>query len=98
MSVNTILFDFSLEPNRVSGDVECKSIIKQVVESLKSFFNNPVLLFESSLEDGYTSVFKEGCVVFNIRLFHQGLLTLNIDYYKNHNDPSIISFDVCYIF
>lgn len=94
MSVQTVLLDFSLDPTRVNNDIECKSIAKSVVEVLEKYFAEPVLIFETTCGDGYLSLFKDGNTVISIRCFHQGLLTLNIEYFKKDSENGKISFDV----
>lgn len=94
MSVNTILLDFSIDPMRVNGDAECKVIIKSMVESLKKYFSNPVLLFETTCDDGFLALYKDNDVILSIRLFRQGLITLNIEYHKKDTDSPKMSFEV----
>jgi len=93
MSVNTVLLDFSIDPTRVCGDAECKVVVKSVVEAVKKFFTNPILLFESTCDDGFLSLYKDVAVVISIRLFRQGLLTLNIEYYRQETDAPKMSFE-----
>lgn len=94
MSVQTVLLDFSLDPTRVNSDIECKSIVKSVIESLKKYFAEPVLIFETTCGDGYLSMFKDVNTIISIRCFHQGLITLNIEYFKKDCEIGKISFDV----
>uniref|UniRef100_A0A336MEA3 CSON000359 protein n=1 Tax=Culicoides sonorensis TaxID=179676 RepID=A0A336MEA3_CULSO len=93
MSVQTVLLDFSIEPVRVNSDVECKIVVKSIIESLKKYFADPVLIFETTCGDGFMSLFKEGNTVITVRCFQQGLITLNIEYFKKDLEEGKISFD-----
>lgn len=94
MSVHTVLLDFSLDPTRVNSDIESKIVVKSIVESLKKYFAEPVLIFETTCGNGYLSLFKDSDTIISIRCFHQGLITINIEYFKKDNEDGKISFDV----
>lgn len=94
MSVHTVLLDFSLDPSRVNTDVESKIVVKSILESLKKYFAEPVLIFETTCGDGYLALFKDGNTIISIRCFHHGLITLNIEYFKKDSEEGKISFDV----
>lgn len=94
MSVHTVLLDFSLDPARVNSDIESKIVVKSALESLKKYFAEPVLIFETTCGDGFLSLYKDGNTIITIRCFHQGLITLNIEYFKKDSEDGKISFEV----
>lgn len=94
MSVHTVLFNFTIDPMRICGDNECKVIVKAVIDVLNKHFKHPVLQVETTCDDGFFSVYKDGPVIISIRLFHQGILTLNIEYYQKDTDSLKLNFDV----
>lgn len=96
MSVHTVLLDFSInDASRISDEESRKDIIKLFQETLREFFPNLTFLFETSTADGHLTLLSENQKnVFNIRLFDDGIITLNIEYYKKDNEQPPLSFDV----
>lgn len=89
------MLDFSIEPTRLADDVACRELIKLLHSSLTAFFPELALIFETSTGDGRLCVFSEKHVVLlNVRLFNQGIITINVEYYKQENEPQRLSFDV----
>lgn len=104
MSAQTILLDLSIEPDRISDTASQKDVVKQLEKGLNEFFPNLCQVFETSTNDGYYCLYSEnGKVMLASRLYHHGLITINIDFYKGEHDLPAISFDVsicvagCYI-
>lgn len=94
MSAQTLLFDFSIDPIRINGDTECKLVIKSVIQCLNKYFKAPSLLFETSTTDGFLALYKDEKTIISIRLFIQGLITLNIEYYKIEGELQKLNFEV----
>lgn len=95
MSVQTVLLDFSIEPDRLSDGISQKEILKQLQQTLSKYFPDIVLIFETSVSDGHLSIFSEkSTVLLNIRLFNQGIITINIEYFKGDCDHQRLTFDV----
>lgn len=95
MSAQSILFDFSIDPTRINGAAECKIIVNSIIQCLQKYFKTPKLLFDSICDDGFLSIYKDEKTIMSIRIFHQGLITLNIEYYKNDNEQQTLNFEVC---
>lgn len=95
MSVHTLLLDFSLDPARVADDNGQKTIFGQLETVLKEYVPNLVLVTELKLEDGSLKLLtgKKGSTV-SVRLFDRGLVTVNIEYYKEENVEPLMTLKV----
>lgn len=93
--MQTVLLDFSVEPSRIGDDGSRKELLKQLQQTLVKHFPEMILIFETTTNDGYLSIYSEqNTVLLNVRLFHQGIITINIEYYKAESDHQRLSFDV----
>lgn len=98
MSVQTVLLDFSIEPSRLSDEVSRKELVKNLHNSLIEYFPELTLIFEAATGDGYLCIFSEKQIVLvNVRLFNQGIITINVEYYKSECEQQRLTFDVSII-
>jgi spermine synthase len=92
MAANTVLMDFSIDPTRINDEVSRKDILKTIKENLEKFFDQLTISFDSHIADSFLCLLvdKTGLVV-NVRFYiSKGLITINIDYYKDDSsDPKI---------
>ncbi|CAK1552804.1 unnamed protein product [Leptosia nina] len=93
MSVQTVLLDFSLDAARVADESGQKAVFEQLVTVLKEYLPNLILAAEISIDGGSVKILtaKKG-VTASIRLFDRGLVTVNIEYYKEDNEDPLINF------
>lgn len=96
MAANTVLLDFSIEPDRVIDELSRKDVMKVIKENLEKYFGNLKIIYDLSVVDGgYLMILSDNTgVVMNVRFFNEGLITINIEYYKKEADPQRISFEV----
>lgn len=96
MAANTVLLDFSIEADRVIDELSRKDVMKVIKENLEKYFGNLNIIYDLNVVDGgYLSILNDNSgVIINVRFFNEGLITLNIEYYKNEADPPKISFEV----
>lgn len=95
MSAQTILLDLSIEPSRISDDVGLKDVIKLLEKGLAKYFPQLKLIFQTCTSDGHLCIFSQNNTIFlNIRFFNHGIITINIEYYKDDVEQSLITFDV----
>ncbi|CAH1402238.1 unnamed protein product [Nezara viridula] len=90
MAVNTILMDFSVKSSKLQNDQQ-EELLTKVLEN---YFPQLFKVHSRSIEDGgYIVLFTahRGSFI-TARSFPQGLLTINIEYYKNESDEELISF------
>lgn len=95
MAANSVLLDFSIEPTRVNDEASRKDIVKVIKENLEKYFGNLKLIYQMQVEDGQLTLFGDSAgVVITVRFFNEGLITLNIEYFKKASEPQKISFEV----
>lgn len=95
MSANTVLLDFSIEPSRINDELSRKDIIKVIKENLEKYFGNLKMIYDMLVDDGYMCIFNDSsATILNVRFFNEGLITINIEYFKKEGDNQRISFEV----
>lgn len=94
MSANSVLLDFSLDPTRINDEVSRKDIVKLCKEHLEKYISGLKIVYDMLTEDGYLCILNApGAVITTIRFFNQGLITINIDYYRGECEAPKISFE-----
>ncbi|CAH2075590.1 unnamed protein product, partial [Iphiclides podalirius] len=93
MSVQTLLLDFSVDPARLGDECGQKTIFGQLETVLKDYVPNLILAADIKVDGGSLKILtgKNGTTV-SVRLFDRGLVTVNIEYYKEDNEEPLISF------
>lgn len=95
MSVQSVLFDFSLDSARLADESGQKDIFEQLLSVLKEDFPDLLLATEISLVGGSLKILTgKKDVTVSIRLFDRGLVTVNIEYFKEDNEDPLINFKV----
>uniref|UniRef100_A0A0V0G6B9 Putative spermidine synthase n=1 Tax=Triatoma dimidiata TaxID=72491 RepID=A0A0V0G6B9_TRIDM len=90
MAVNTILLDFTVKPSQFPYNLQ-EELMTKVLEH---FFPHLTKVHKREMEDGgflllFTAI--RGSFL-SIRSFPQGLITINIEYYKKDSDEEILNF------
>ncbi|XP_055532563.1 spermine synthase isoform X2 [Wyeomyia smithii] len=94
MSANSVLLDFSLDPTRISDEVSRKDIVKQCKEHLEKYLPGLKITYDMLTDDGYLCMLTApGAIVTTIRFFNQGLITINIEYYRAECEAPKVSFE-----
>ncbi|CAF4904522.1 unnamed protein product [Pieris macdunnoughi] len=93
MSVQSVLIDFSLDSARLADESGQKSVFEQLQTMLKEYIPNLLLAAEISLDGGSLKILTgtKGVTV-SIRLFDRGLVTINVEYYKDDSEDPLITF------
>jgi hypothetical protein len=95
MAANSVLLDFSIEANRITDELTRKDIVKVIKENVEKYFGSLKLIYDMLVDDGYLCILSDDKgVIFSLRFFNEGLITLNIEYYKKESEPQKISFEV----
>lgn len=95
MSVNSVLMDFSIDAQRISDESSRKDITKTIIENLSKYFENLSFVYEMLCDDGSMSILSDKTgTILTIRYFNEGLITINIEYYKKEGAQAKISFEV----
>lgn len=96
MAANTVLLDFSIEPSRIADEASRKDMLKVIKENLEKYFGNLKIIYDMLVDDGYLCILSDtAATIFTIRFFNEGLITINIEYWKKEDDSQRISFEVC---
>lgn len=95
MAVNTILFDFSVDHNSVKNESLLLIAATQIENVLRDYLSNLKNIHNFNLEGGLVKIYTAdpGATV-NVRIYNKGLITLNLDYFKEENDKPILSYEV----
>lgn len=94
MSANSVLLDFSLDPTRINDEVSRKDIVKLCKEHLEKYIPGLKITYDMLTEDGYLCILNApGAIITTIRFFNQGLITVNIEYYRAECEAPKISFE-----
>ncbi|XP_076280511.1 spermine synthase isoform X2 [Lasioglossum baleicum] len=94
MVAHTVLLDFTV-PSNVIADIEKRSNLKVAIANvLKEHFDGLKPLTEPSL-DGSLLVLYEGPrgSLITVRGYTEGLITVNIEYYKKDDEDALLNFE-----
>lgn len=95
MAANTILLDFSITPSRIAEPNERKSLQSTAEKVLCTFVPELKQIFSTDFPGGgclalYSGI-RSSFVTF--RAFPQGLVTINIEYYKADSEEPLLNFE-----
>lgn len=96
MAVNTILLDFSVNTSKITDSKE-REVLKESIEKvLSTFISELKLEHETEMAGGGFLVVLTATrgTFITVRGFPQGLVSINIEYYKGDSEEHIISFQV----
>lgn len=97
MAANTVLMDFSIDPARIIDDCSRKDLLKVIKENLENIpnFENIKTSYDLHTTDSYLAILSDSKnLIISIRFFNQGLITINIEYYKEDKGETKITFEV----
>lgn len=95
MAAQTILFDFTVDKERTSDAKERQEIAKVLRHELEHIFPQLEMAYQMPMDDGYFAVLSENKETFvTLRIFPQGLVTINVEYYLEDGKEQLMSFDV----
>uniref|UniRef100_A0A1A9WCZ6 PABS domain-containing protein n=1 Tax=Glossina brevipalpis TaxID=37001 RepID=A0A1A9WCZ6_9MUSC len=94
MTAQTILFDFTVDKERTTDAKERQEIAKLLRHELEHIFPQLNLMYQMPMEHGYYSVLSENQdTIITMRIFQQGLVTINVEYYLENGKEPLMSFD-----
>lgn len=96
MSVQTVLLDFSLDSHQIEDDLGQKAVFDKIEFLLKEHVSHLILVADIKVEGGSLKILtgKNGFTI-SVRFFDQGLITINLEYYKHDDAEPIINYEVC---
>ncbi|XP_037934956.1 spermine synthase isoform X2 [Teleopsis dalmanni] len=94
MAAQTILFDFTVDTEKTSDPKSRQEIAKLLRSELEHIFPQLELAYQMTMDDGYYCVLAENKeTIITCRIFNQGLVTINVEYYLEEGKEPIMSFD-----
>lgn len=96
MVAHTVLLDFTVSSS-VIADMERRTDLKLAIENvLAEYFIGFELLTESNIDGNLLVLYTgpRGSLI-TVRGYSEGLVTLNIEYYKQDDQEALLTFEVC---
>lgn len=94
MAANTVLMDFSIDPTRIIDDCSRKDLLKVIKENLEKYFGQVKTSYDLHTAESYLAILSDSKnVIISVRFYNQGLITINIEYYKEDKGETKITFE-----
>ncbi|XP_008548585.1 spermine synthase isoform X1 [Microplitis demolitor] len=94
MVAHTVLLDFTVSSNVIT-DVEKRSNLKStIVNVLNDYFNDLKPLTEATIDGSFIALYSgPRASLITVRGYPQGLVTINVEYYKKDEEDALLSFE-----
>lgn len=95
MVAHTVLLDFTVSPN-VIADIDKRSNLKLTIANvLNDNFNGLKPFTEANIEGSFIVLYTgpRGSLI-TVRGYPEGLVTVNIEYYKRDEEEALLTFEV----
>ncbi|XP_018567415.1 spermine synthase isoform X1 [Anoplophora glabripennis] len=94
MAVNTILLDFSVDPSVVKNESRLSVVATNVENILREYLTSLKHINSFNYDGGLIKVYTcdPGATV-NLRVYSNGLITINVDYFKGDKQEPILTYD-----
>lgn len=93
MSVQSVLLHFSAESARITNVNSCKYIVQVIKSNVEKHCGKFDTICETSIGDDQLHIWKDNTgIVFTLRLFHGGLITFNMEYFRKTSEQEKITF------
>nr|XP_022899720.1 spermine synthase isoform X2 [Onthophagus taurus] len=92
MAANSIFLDFSVDPACVKSDIEQSLIANNLENLLRDYLPNLKPVHGFPMEDSLVKLYT--CTMgglITVRIYNNGLVTVNIEYYKGDHQEPIVS-------
>lgn len=97
MAVNTYMFDFSISPSHFETSQGKQELQNTVERGLKQFLPDLKRVNSTLMDGGVLMLLAGGRGLFaTVRGFRQGVLTVNIEYYKSEDEEKLLDFTVSF--
>ncbi|XP_017777672.1 PREDICTED: spermine synthase isoform X2 [Nicrophorus vespilloides] len=94
MAVNTILIDFSVDPSQVKSEGQLSQLSADIENVLRDYLANLKLVISVPLDGGIFKLYQsEMGAVSNLRIFGNGIITINIEYYKAEKQEPLLDYE-----
>ncbi|CAG9767863.1 unnamed protein product [Ceutorhynchus assimilis] len=97
MAVNTVLLDFSIDPSLAKNEASISILATNIENVLKDFLSELKLVNDFNFEGGLVKIYTANSgSLLSLRIFINGLITLNIDYFKEEKAEPLMNLDTCH--
>lgn len=95
MVAHTVLLDFTVPSNVISDFEKCTNLKLAIANVLREYFDGLKPLTESNIDGSLLVLYTgpKGSLI-TIRGYTEGLVTLNIEYYKRDDEEALLNFEV----
>lgn len=95
MSAVTVLLDLIIDLSRINNSTGQTDVLKLMEQGLSKYLPQLKQIFDTSTSDGHLYVYSQnGTTFLQLRFFNHGIITINIEFFKNDAEELLISFDV----
>lgn len=95
MAAHTLLLDFSVDPTQVKSESQLSLLSTNMENILRDYLSNLKLVTSFNIDGGLFRLYTSDLgAVTSLRIFNNGLITLNVEYYKGDKQEPLLSFEV----
>lgn len=95
MALNTLLIDFSVDPAETRNETQVTTLASNIEKILRDYLSNLKLLNTFIIDGGIFKLYMSDFgATTNVRVFSNGLITINIDYYKEDKQEPLLTYEV----
>lgn len=95
MAVNTLLMDFSVEPTETRSESQVSALASNLEKILRDYLTNLKSLYTFVVDGGIFKLYSSDFgATTNLRIFGSGLITVNIEYFKEEKQEPLLTFEV----
>ncbi|XP_026670967.1 uncharacterized protein LOC108626892 isoform X4 [Ceratina calcarata] len=96
MVAHTVLLDFSVSSDVVLDEKKRSNLKSAIANVLQEHFNGLKPLTESNIDGSFLVLYTgpKGSLI-TVRGYTEGLITINIEYYKRDEEEALLDFEKC---
>lgn len=95
MAVNTLLLDFSVRPDDLKSEQDMLALSTKVENVLRDHLVTLKMINSLPVEGGIVKLYtSDGGVVTSLRIFGNGLVILNIEYFRGEGQEPVLDYKV----
>lgn len=97
MAVHTILLDFTVDPSQVKTESQLSALSGKVENFLRNYLNNLKVVSSFNIDGGIYKLYtSDRGAVSNVRVFTNGMVTVNIEYFKAEQQEPLLNIEVSF--
>lgn len=99
MAANTLLLDFSVQPNDLKNDHDLSVAASKIESVLRDYLSNLKTVNSLPVDGGLLKLYtSDRGVTTSVRVYNSGLITVNIDYFKGDGQEPVLDYKVTILF